>query len=685
MRQKKMDRWKRIGCIIILVLTVGAMACIWPACLVRRTTELASKTGISYLGTEETVQKGCELEQIFVAQEKVLHSMSVAVGYDEPLPEDGSLHFALKEVKSGKVLTEADIPFKEVGNFGYCDIEVEKNLRKGKEYCYTLTVTDEYAGLIKGVYTSEPGQEPAGHIRFSINGNVVTGQAVARYYYGFPLNAKNVACIWAFILVIGLTLLQKCGLKMPEWKKLNALLEKFGVILSAVAVLGTTALVVRICFNEAVHWDEAFTWQLITRNDIQGIIEGTAADVHPPLYYLVAKAAITLFGKNIFVVKMVSVGTAVGSMILCATLLRKRFGIKTALLMIPIVGLDPQFIYYNVDCRMYSMMIFFVFGAALLAYEIIQEGKPVCWIFFTLFALGGVYTQYFAVVPLVLIYLYLLIQLVRENRKNWIKWFWCCVATVVGYLPWLGVVLKMIKSESAGGADKVTFRLGDFLGVLFKTNIEYSAYMPFALFLLCVAILLLDWKQYSKKEKGFLILSGSLLWLVELICLLLAQQMNHFWTDRYIVDAIVFVWIFIAVILSKQGTVIWMLTAIWTAVTVLSSYTVVKASELNTISWTENAKVVFAEAQDESVILYNYPTFDVLYEYYLPNAEFVWMDEVDFSQFTQDYVYMISWGGQDFSGEIQDKWDISEEYLGTVRLEEGMAGIDFVKIHFEER
>ena len=680
-----MNKRKRVECIIILMLTVAAMLCIWPFCLVRRTTEIASRAGAEFIGTEATLQKGCELEQIFVAQEKVLHRMSFSVGYEGTLPENGSLHFALKEAESGKALVEKDIPFAEVENLGLCDVEVEKNLKKGKEYCYVVTVPDEYAGLIKGAYTSEPGQEPAGHIRLSLNGEVIAGQGAARYEYGFPLNAKNVACIWAFLLVIGLTLLQKCGVKLPEGKKLNDWLDRFGTALLAVTVLGTTALIVRICFNEGVHWDEAFTWQLITRNGIQGIIEGTAADVHPPLYYLVAKVAITLFGKNIFVVKMVSVGTAVGSMLLCAILLRKRFGIKPALLMIPIVGLGPQFIHYNVDCRMYSMMIFFVFGAALLAYEIVQDDKAVHWVLFTLFALGGVYTQYFAVVPLVLIYFWLLAQLLKENRRKWIKWLLCCVATVVGYLPWLGVVIGLMKSESVGGADQITFRFSEFLQGLFQTNIEYSAYMPFILFLLCVFVLAFDWKRYGRKEKGFLLLSGSLLWAVELLCVLLAQRMNHFWTERYIVDAIVFVWIFIAVILSRQGNVIWVLTGVWTIVTVLSSYTITKATELNTIPWTTNAREVFAEAQEESVILYNFPTFDVLYEYYLPNAEFVWMDDVDFSRLNQDYVYMICWGGQDFCGEIREQWDISEEYLGTVRLEAGMAGIDFVKVHFEKR
>ena len=90
-----------------------------------------------------------------------------------------------------------------------------------------------------------------------------------------------------------------------------------------------------------------------------------------------------------------------------------------------------------------------------------------------------------------------------------------------------------------------------------------------------------------------------------------------------------------------------------------------------------------SEAQDEEIILYNFPTYDVIYSYYLPNAEFIWLNDVDFSQILQDYVYMMRWGGQEFDDVLSEQWDISIEIVGTVRLEQGMAGIELVKVHFK--
>ena len=49
-----------------------------------------------------------------------------------------------------------------------------------------------------------------------------------------------------------------------------------------------------LCFNHNVWADEAYTLAMI-KNDYAGIIGKTAVDVHPPLYYFIAKTAALLF------------------------------------------------------------------------------------------------------------------------------------------------------------------------------------------------------------------------------------------------------------------------------------------------------------------------------------------------------------------------------------------------------
>lgn len=151
------------------------------------------------------------------------------------------------------------------------------------------------------------------------------------------------------------------------------------------------------------------------------------------------------------------------------------------------VGLGPQFIFYNVDVRMYSWMIFFVTGAVLFAYDLLRENKIVCWVLFVLLSLGGVYTQYFAVVPLFLLYLMLFLYFLIYERKRIREFLLAGVATVLGYLPWLRVVLSTLQRD-AGLVDTEVEESSLSLVSLFKwgfgTNIVWSDFMPVILFVL---------------------------------------------------------------------------------------------------------------------------------------------------------------------------------------------------------
>ena len=72
-----------------------------------------------------------------------------------------------------------------------------------------------------------------------------------------------------------------------------------------------------------------------------------------------------------------------------------------------------------------------------------------------------------------------------------------------------------------------------------------------------------------------------------------------------------------------------------------------------------------------------------MYKYYLPESNFLWYEDVDFSKLEGNSIYMISWGGAGFDQEDIEKYDISVEYLSFFRLEEGVADVALCKVHFE--
>lgn len=668
-------------------VTVGLLLCIvvccisiWPIGVVRKNADIYPLLGVEYPKTEP----GQEMTQVFTAQTGFLSEMAFDVGFPYGKPEEGKLIFSLCREKDGKELLEKMIDIQDVVDSAFTQLSINTWLVKGENYSYTIRAEADSGLAFQGIYTEDDADAALGSREMFFENAHVEGQAVTKYTYGYLLNYKNVICLWAFVWLIGLILLEIfTGKKILEGNKIlsrvDALLTKwqFPILIMELAVI--LVMIVRICRNEAVHWDEAYTWQMVTKNDLWGMFKATAADVHPPLYYMLVMAAMKIFGKNIFVAKMVSVSATLATGILGITLVRKRWGVKTAIPFLMVAGLGTQMIYYSVDVRMYSWMTFFVLAAGLFAYEIMQSGKIGWWVAFTLMSLGGVYTQYFSVVPLAFLYLFLGIWILCRDRQQIIKWILCCVATVAGYLPWLSAVIDTLQRDSTGSREEgeiTSFQ--DLCKWAFENNIKLSEYMPLVVLVATIVCLVVGYRSLLKKERDYIVFLGLLPFLSLGVCMILASHMSHFWTNRYLVDILLFLWLFMLIILSRRSLVIWGTGVIWLGVMVLSSYTIMQATELNTIPWIQDAKKLMEPLQEEEKVVYAFVTFDILYEYYLPDTEFIWYTDVDFSEMGDEF-YMITWRGADFNYLLYKSGFLTKEFLGSMRLEEG-AGSDILKI-----
>ena len=90
-------------------------------------------------------------------------------------------------------------------------------------------------------------------------------------------------------------------------------------------------LYLSLCFNNNVWTDEAFTIELL-KSDMSGIVQGTASDVHPPLYYLIAKCFIYVLGNSLLALKFISIVPMILCMTWGAVIIWRRFGFRAALL-----------------------------------------------------------------------------------------------------------------------------------------------------------------------------------------------------------------------------------------------------------------------------------------------------------------------------------------------------------------
>ncbi|MBD5444366.1 MAG: hypothetical protein HDR29_02320 [Lachnospiraceae bacterium] len=248
-------------------------------------------------------------------------------------------------------------------------------------------------------------------------------------------------------------------------------------ILASLIMLGNS---IRLCFSSDIWYDELFTMGMV-EHSYGELIAFTARDVHPPLYYCIGKFALDLcklmfpLADSVIIIKMVSVMPYFLLIIYAVTFLRKRFGLFVSGVFLFCILAMPQMSAYTVEMRMYGWALFFVTAAFFHAYEIICSGGSDItrkyyvqnYVAILLYGLAAAYTQYFACVAVVMIYLCLLVWIVlcygksryqksHDGKSSYVKtrdkagykalkgWFGCVALSIIGYLPWLFVLISQI-------------------------------------------------------------------------------------------------------------------------------------------------------------------------------------------------------------------------------------------------
>jgi uncharacterized membrane protein len=190
--------------------------------------------------------------------------------------------------------------------------------------------------------------------------------------------------------------------------------------------------------------DEAFSAVLV-RNSFLDVLKESAADTLPPLYNIINKIIISVFGYHAYILKLSSVLPMIGCLILGSTLVKKHFGFETSLLyIICMIGM-PYLLYYGVEIRMYSLSLFFTTACGLFAFDYFKTNAGSSFLMFIAFGLFAGYTHHFAFVSVGFVYLILLISFILTKRKRIIDWILSLFITGILYLPCLFITISQMK------------------------------------------------------------------------------------------------------------------------------------------------------------------------------------------------------------------------------------------------
>ncbi len=191
-------------------------------------------------------------------------------------------------------------------------------------------------------------------------------------------------------------------------------------------------------------YDEAYTIALVKYQFVD-IWKITSSDVHPPLYYYMLKGFIGIFGDSRLFMRIFSELGIVACLLLGLFPIRRLLGEKTALSFMLLLCILPITQYLSTEIRMYSWAMFFVLGCSVFAYKVYLRKIFINYILMMLFAIGAIYTHYYALVSVTVIYILLSIALLRKGR-NVVRLILFGMIILIAYSPWIPVFIRQIQN-----------------------------------------------------------------------------------------------------------------------------------------------------------------------------------------------------------------------------------------------
>ena len=236
------------------------------------------------------------------------------------------------------------------------------------------------------------------------------------------------------------------------------------------------------------------------------------------------------------------------------TKIRKDYGWFTAGLFAFSVSVMSGFSRYYLIARMYSWATLFIIIVFLAFKNIIyNKDDKKSWIILTLFSVIAAYTNYFAAITAISIYLILFIYLIKNKKSEIKNWIVSVIAGIVLYLPWTFVVIsQMIKVKNDYWQPPLRLsEIIEFFGYYaYNTNLILCI-VPI-LFLVILAIIFLKASDnFSKKDKIIILCGfGTYIGLI-LIGIAVCEIYRPILEKKHIIPAAAVLWLALSIMLGR--------------------------------------------------------------------------------------------------------------------------------------
>ena len=321
--------------------------------------------------------------------------------------------------------------------------------------------------------------------------------------------------------------------------------EKTGnyfVLTIAVAIL-LLAFALRIYFVRDANytWDEGYSsW--IVNLPFADMLETTANDVHPPLYYTTLRLMTNVAGDDLFTLRFPSILFGVLSVALTYALGRTSAGYSVGLFAMLLMALSHVNIDISQTARSYIMSTVFCTGALWATVLVLRKHQRL-WpsVLYTVFLTGALYSFYLAVMLPIVTNLVFLYSWIRQGKPSRLLLVWIVphVVFAVLFIPWLFYAIHDV--AVAGDVPSITidfFVKFYFLVLTVGIDGYWGSYLPSVLVVLGITTVgsVLIWKKISGQQRDVFMTLVAAVFVPMIIIFIMTQPHKRGWplASRYL-------------------------------------------------------------------------------------------------------------------------------------------------------
>lgn len=405
--------------------------------------------------------------------------------------------------------------------------------------------------------------------------------------------------------------------------------------------------------RESLWADELFSVNVVD-TDVNKIIETTANDTHPPLYYLILYYWMKLFGDSESSIRFPSVIFSIISVYIIYLIGKNMFNKETGILSAFILSISLFSIRYSQDARFYSLLVLMVLLSNYYFISIIQERKygkdrnKIHIAGYIIFTTATLYTHNYGLFYLIFQNIYYIFI----YRKDIRQWIFAQFSILLLFSPWIQVLKRQI----------ILTETGKILPNISKPSIAsiYDTFRAFSgndtnlyIFILSIIIgylIIHKYKiKYNFKNDIFLIfwLFGPIL-----TSFILSIISHPIFREKYVIASMPALILLVSVSIYNIKKSLIILTIV--IILVLSTITPIQQYYKTTEKeqWRDLVKYIEDKKKDnEFIILYPYYAERSFQYYYRNNSEYkgiINKEELKNMTINRDGIwliyYTVSWG-----------------------------------------